>query len=296
MRTEIKKIQEMMEGADYVTDPAIATSVHLAMTLKKPLLIEGHAGVGKTEVAKVMGRMLDTNLIRLQCYEGLDASQALYEWNYPKQILHIKLEESTDHSLAQKEAAIFSEPFLIRRPLLQAITQDGRPPVLLIDEIDRCDQEFEAFLLEVLAEYQVTIPEIGTIKATVPPYVILTSNRSRELSDALRRRCLYLWIDFPGFEKEVRIVVRKVPGVNERLARQISRFMESLRTVRLAKVPGVAETLDWAQALSSLHADHLDEELIAETLGCVLKDADDVKRFKRELSAGGLKRFVPAEG
>jgi MoxR-like ATPase len=296
MRTEIKKIQEMMEGADYVTDPAIATSVHLAMTLRKPLLIEGHAGVGKTEVAKVMGRMLDTNLIRLQCYEGLDASQALYEWNYPKQILHIKLEESTDHSLEQKEAAIFSEPFLIRRPLLQAITQDGRPPVLLIDEIDRCDQEFEAFLLEVLAEYQVTIPEIGTIKATVPPYVILTSNRSRELSDALRRRCLYLWIDFPGFEKEVRIVVRKVPGVNERLARQISRFMESLRTVRLAKVPGVAETLDWAQALSSLHADHLDEELIAETLGCVLKDADDVKRFKRELSAGGLKRFVPAEG
>jgi MoxR-like ATPase len=296
MRTEIKKIQEMMEGADYVTDPAIATSVHLAMTLRKPLLIEGHAGVGKTEVAKVMGRMLDTNLIRLQCYEGLDASQALYEWNYPKQILHIKLEESTDHSLEQKEAAIFSEPFLIRRPLLQAITQDGRPPVLLIDEIDRCDQEFEAFLLEVLAEYQVTIPEIGTIKATVPPYVILTSNRSRELSDALRRRCLYLWIDFPGFEKEVRIVVRKVPGVNERLARQISRFMESLRTVRLAKVPGVAETLDWAQALSSLHADHLDEELIAETLGCVLKDADDVKRFKRELSTGGLKRFVPAEG
>jgi MoxR-like ATPase len=296
MRAEIRKIQEMMEGADYVTDPAIATSVHLGMTLKKPLLIEGHAGVGKTEVAKVMARMLDTNLIRLQCYEGLDAAQALYEWNYPKQILHIKLEESTDHSLAQKEAAIFSEPFLIRRPLLQAITQDGRPPVLLIDEIDRCDQEFEAFLLEVLAEYQVTIPEIGTIKATVPPHVILTSNRSRELSDALRRRCLYLWIDFPGFEKEVRIVVRKVPGVNERLARQISRFMESLRTVRLAKVPGVAETLDWAQALSSLHADHLDEELIAETLGCVLKDADDMKRFKRELGSGGLKRFVPAEG
>jgi MoxR-like ATPase len=296
MRAEIKKIQEMMEGADYVTDPAIATSVHLAMTLRKPLLIEGHAGVGKTEVAKVMGRMLDTNLIRLQCYEGLDAAQALYEWNYPKQILHIKLEESTDHSLAQKEAAIFSEPFLIRRPLLQAITQDGRPPVLLIDEIDRCDQEFEAFLLEVLAEYQVTIPEVGTIKATVPPYVILTSNRSRELSDALRRRCLYLWIDFPGFDKEVRIVVRKVPGVNERLARQISRFMETLRTVRLAKVPGVAETLDWAQALGSLHADHLDEELVAETLGCVLKDADDMKRFKRELSSGGLKRFVPAEG
>jgi MoxR-like ATPase len=292
MRAEIEKIEQMMEAADYVTDPAIATSVHLAMTLKKPLLIEGHAGVGKTEVAKVMARMLHTNLIRLQCYEGLDAAQALYEWNYPKQLLHIKLEESTTHTLSEKEATIFSEPFLIRRPLLQAISQDGKPPVLLIDEVDRADEEFEAFLLEVLSEFQVTIPEIGTVKATHPPYVILTSNRVRELSDALRRRCLYLWIDFPGFDKEVRIVMRKVPGVNEALARQISRFMESLRTVRLAKVPGVAETLDWAQALSSLHADHLDEELVLETLGCVLKDADDVKRFKRELTASGLKRFV----
>ncbi len=296
MRAEIEKIQEMMEGADYVTDPAIATSVHLAMTLKKPLLIEGHAGVGKTEISKVMSRMLHTNLIRLQCYEGLDAAQALYEWNYPKQLLHIKLEESTTHSLREKEATIFSEPFLIRRPLLQAIGQDGKPPVLLIDEVDRADEEFEAFLLEVLSEFQVTIPEIGTIKATHPPYVILTSNRVRELSDALRRRCLYLWVDFPGFDKEVRIVMRKVPGVNEALARQISRFMESLRTVRLAKVPGVAETLDWAQALASLHADHVDEELVLETLGCVLKDADDVKRFKRELHASGLKRFVAAEG
>ena len=296
MRAEIEKIQQMMEGANYVTDPAIATSVHLAMTLKKPLLIEGHAGVGKTEVAKVMARMLDTRLIRLQCYEGLDAAQALYEWNYPKQLLHIKLEEATTHTLREKEATIFSEPFLIRRPLLQAIGQDGKPPVLLIDEVDRADEEFEAFLLEVLSEFQVTIPEIGTIKATHPPYVILTSNRVRELSDALRRRCLYLWIDFPGFEKEVRIVMRKVPGVNEALARQISRFMESLRTIRLAKVPGVAETLDWAQALASLHADHQDEELVLETLGCVLKDADDVKRFKRELTSSGLKRFVATEG
>ncbi|MEK7373153.1 MAG: MoxR family ATPase, partial [candidate division NC10 bacterium] len=291
MREEIKNIQDLMEGADYVTDAAIATSVHLAMTLRKPLLIEGHAGVGKTEVAKVMARMLGTRLIRLQCYEGLDAAQALYEWNYPKQILHIKLEESTTHSLEDKEAAIFSEPFLIRRPLLQAITENGQPPVLLIDEIDRADEEFEAFLLEVLSDFQVTIPEIGTIKATFPPYVILTSNRNRELSDALRRRCLYLWVDFPGFEKEVRIVTRKVPGVNERLAREISRFMESLRTVRLSKLPGVAETLDWAQALCSLHADHLDEDLVAETLGCVLKDPDDIKRVKRELDASGLKRF-----
>jgi MoxR-like ATPase len=293
MRDEIRKIADLMERADYVTDPAIATSVHLAMTLRKPLLIEGPAGVGKTEVAKVMARMLDARLIRLQCYEGLDANQTLYEWNYPKQILHIKLEESTQHSLEQKEATIFSEPFLIRRPLLQAISNNGEAPVLLVDEVDRGDEELEAFLLEVLSDFQVTIPELGTIRASVPPYVVLTSNRIRELSDALRRRCLYLWIDFPGFDKEVRIVTRKVPGINERLARQITLFMESLRTVRLAKVPGVAETLDWAQALVSLHADHLDQEIVVETLGCVLKDPDDIRRVKRELDGAGLKRFVP---
>jgi MoxR-like ATPase len=296
MRDEIRKIQELMEAADYVTDAPIATSVHLAMTLRKPLLIEGHAGVGKTEVAKVLGRMLGTNLIRLQCYEGLDATMALYEWNYPKQLLHIKLEEGTQHSIEQKEAVIFSEPFLLRRPLLQAITQDGQPPVLLVDEIDRADQEFEAFLLEIFSDFQVTIPEIGTVKATHPPYVILTSNRERELSDALRRRCLYLWIDYPSFEKEVRIVKTKVPGVNERLAREVAKFMESLRKIRLSKVPGVAETLDWALALTSLHADHLDETLVSETLGCVLKDADDIKRFRGELGAGGLSRFLPLEG
>jgi MoxR-like ATPase len=296
MREEIKKIRDLMESADYVTDPAIATSVHLAMTLRKPLLIEGHAGVGKTEVAKVMARVLDTRLIRLQCYEGLDSAQALYEWNYPKQILHIKLQERSDKPAGEKEHEIFSEDFLIRRPLLQAITPNGKPPVLLIDEIDRADEEFEAFLLEVLSDFQVTIPEIGTIKAVEPPYVILTSNRIRELSDALRRRCLYLWVDYPGFEKEVRIVTRKVPGVNQKLAREISKFMESLRTVRLAKLPGVAETLDWAQALSSLHADHLDEELVLETLGCVLKDPDDIKRVRKELAGSGMKRFVAAEG
>jgi len=295
MRAEIKKIRDLMESADYVTDPAIATSVHLAMTLRKPLLIEGHAGVGKTEVAKVMARMLGTRLIRLQCYEGLDATQALYEWNYPKQILHIRLEEGSDRSLQEREAAIFSEPFLIRRPLLQAIGDNGSPAVLLIDEVDRADTEFEAFLLEVLSDFQVTIPEIGTIKAREAPYVVLTSNRDRELSDALRRRCLYLWVDFPSFDKEVRIVTRKVPGIAAALAREISRFMESLRTVRLAKVPGVAETLDWAQALASLHADHLDADLVAETLGCVLKDPDDIRRVRRELGQAGLARFVPAE-
>src|SRR5436309_2017340 len=276
MRDEIRKIQEMMEAAEYVTDAPVATSVHLAMRLRKPLLIEGPAGVGKTEVAKVMSRMLGTNLIRLQCYEGLDASTALYEWNYQKQLLHIKLAEiRSGHSAADEEHEIFSEPFLLRRPLLQAISHEGQSPVLLVDEVDRADEEFEAFMLEIFSEWQVTIPEIGTIKATHPPHVILTSNRTRELSYALRRRCLYLWIDYPAFEKEVRIVERKVPGIDARLAAEVTRFMEALRRMRLSKVPGVAETLDWAQALAALHADHLDEALVSETLGCVLKDAED---------------------
>ena len=291
MRDEIRKIQSMMESAEYVTDAPVATSVHLALQLKKPLLIEGHAGVGKTEVAKVMSRVLGTNLIRLQCYEGLDASTALYEWNYQKQLLHIKLSESSTKAVTDREHEIFSENFLLRRPLLQAISQH-EAPVLLIDEIDRADQEFEAFMLEIFSEWQVTIPEIGTIKATHPPHVILTSNRTRELSDALRRRCLYLWIDYPPFDKELRIVERKVPGINKRLATEIARFMESLRRVRLAKVPGVAESLDWAQALASLHAEHLDEEIVTETLGCILKDADDIKRFRAEVGKSGLAPFL----
>src|SRR6266704_3525675 len=271
MRDEIRKLQELMETADYVTDAPIATSVHLAMRLRKPLLIEGPAGVGKTEVAKVMARMLETNLIRLQ-----EAGH-------------------NNRSMDEKEHEIFSEPFLLRRPLLQAITQESQSPVLLVDECDRCDEEFEAFMLEVFSDWQVTIPEIGTIKATHPPHVILTSNRTRELSDALRRRCLYLWIDYPSPDKEVRIVERKVPGVNGRAAREIARFMESLRAVRLSKVPGVAETLDWAQALTALHADHLDETLVTETLGCVLKDAEDIKRFRAEVARSGLTPFVPAQ-
>src|SRR5580765_124793 len=281
-----------METAEYVTDAPVATSVHLALSLKKPLLIEGHAGVGKTEVAKVMARMLETNLIRLQCYEGLDASAALYEWNYQKQLLHIKLDEGSHRAVDQEEHEIFSESFLLKRPLLQAISQE-RSPVLLVDEVDRADEEFEAFMLEVFSDWQVTIPEIGTIKATHPPHVILTSNRTRELSDALRRRCLYLWIDYPPFDKEIRIIARKVPGINGRLTREVAKFMETLRQVRLAKVPGVAETLDWAQALASLHADHIDEALVNETLGCVLKDVDDMKRFRNEVAKSGLAPFLP---
>jgi MoxR-like ATPase len=284
-----------MEAAGYVTDAPVATAVHLALALGKPLLIEGHAGVGKTEVAKVMARVLDTNLIRLQCYEGLDATATLYEWNYPRQLLHIRLSESAaDRPVAEREREIFSEEFLLRRPLLQAITQPDRAPVLLVDEIDRGDEELEAFMLEVFSDWQVTIPEIGTIKATHPPHVVLTSNRTRELSDALRRRCLYLWIDYPSFDKEVRIVERKVPGINDRLAREIAHFMGGLRQVRLSKVPGVAETLDWAQALAALHADHLDEGLVNETLGCVLKDNEDMRRFRAEVSRAGLAAFLPA--
>jgi MoxR-like ATPase len=294
VRDDIRKIQASMEQAEYVTDAPVATSVYLALQLGKPLLIEGHAGVGKTEIAKVMARVLDTNLIRLQCYEGLDAAATLYEWNYQKQLLHIKLAESrNDRSLADREHEIFSEGFLLRRPLLQAITQPERAPVLLVDEIDRADEELEAFMLEVFSDWQVTIPEIGTIKATHPPHVILTSNRTRELSDALRRRCLYLWIDYPAHDKEIRIVERKVPGIQARLAREIARFMATLRQVKLQKVPGVAESLDWGNALVALHADHLDEALVDETLGCVLKDADDMRRFRAEVAKSGLSPFLP---
>jgi MoxR-like ATPase len=284
VRPEIAKIRDMMEAAEYVTDAPVATSVHLATTLRKPLLIEGHAGVGKTEIAKVMSRMLETNLIRLQCYEGLDAAAALYEWNYQKQLLHIKLGEASTRPLGEREHEIFSEPFLLRRPLLQAISQESSP-VLLIDEIDRADEELEAFMLEVFAEWQVTIPEIGTVKAAHPPHVVLTSNRTRELSDALRRRCLYLWIDYPTFDKEVRIVERKVPEINARLAGEVTRFMERLRGLRLSKVPGVAETLDWARSLAALGATRIDATLVSATMGAALKYQEDLERVREQVPA-----------
>jgi MoxR-like ATPase len=278
----VRQIQQLLEQQVYIADAAIATALYLSMALGKPLLIEGPAGVGKTEIAKSLAKALDTKLIRLQCYEGLDATTALYEWNYPKQLLHLKLEETSPASEAEKEAAIFSEAFLLKRPLLQAITEHERAPVLLIDEIDRSDEEFEAFLLEVLSDFQVTIPEIGTISATHKPHVVLTSNRSRDLSDALRRRCLYHWIDYPSLEKELEIVRAKVPPITEALSRRVAEVMQATRTMNLSKIPGVAETLDWANALVALNANELNDEMMAETIGCFLKDETDIATFKAE--------------
>ena len=283
MRDEVREIQRMLEEQIYIADPAVATALYLSMALGKPLLIEGPAGVGKTEIAKALSSALRTKLIRLQCYEGLDATTALYEWNYPKQLLHLKLEESSPTPEAEKEATIFSEAFLVKRPLLQAITEHDSSPVLLIDEIDRSDEEFEAFLLEVLSDFQVTIPEIGTIKATHRPHVMLTSNRSRDLSDALRRRCLYHWIDYPSLDKELEIVQAKVPGIGELLSQRLTQIMQATRTMSLSKIPGVAETLDWANALVALKATELNDEIIAETIGCFLKDENDIASFKTEL-------------
>jgi MoxR-like ATPase len=283
LRDEVRQIQQLLEQEIYIADAAVATALYLSMTLGKPLLVEGPAGVGKTEIAKALASALQTKLIRLQCYEGLDATTALYEWNYPKQLLHLKLEESSTASEAEKEAMIFSEAFLLKRPLLQAITEHDRAPVLLIDEIDRSDEEFEAFLLEVLSDFQVTIPEIGPIKATHRPHVVLTSNRSRDLSDALRRRCLYHWIDYPSLEKELEIVRAKVPAIKAGLAARVTEVMQATRTMSLSKIPGVAETLDWAKALVALQAEELNEAIVAETLGCFLKDEGDVAAFKAEL-------------
>ncbi|HLY66656.1 MAG TPA: MoxR family ATPase [Chloroflexota bacterium] len=276
MHEGIRRVQEQMEQQGYVTDRSVATTVYLAAELHMPALIEGHAGVGKTEVAKVLAASLDTELIRLQCYEGLDAYTALYEWNYPKQMLWIRLAEQEALSLDAKELHIFSEQFLLKRPLLRAISYESKPPVLLIDEIDRADEEFEAFLLEVLSDFQVTIPELGTIRAAEPPFVVLTSNRTRELSDALKRRCLYLWIDYPSFEKELAIIKTKVPGVSEVLAAQIAMAMASLRELKLTKAPGIAESIKWAMSLVAFGCKRLEREVVEETLGTILKDREDI--------------------
>ena len=277
MRSEVQAVQDGLERLGYIADPAIATAVYLSREMRKPLLVEGDAGGGKTELAKVLARLLETELIRLQCYEGLDVNTALYEWNYPRQILRVRMAEQEGRSAADVEDLIFSRSYLLERPLLQAITRSRGPAVLLIDEIDRADEGFEAFLLELLSDFQVTIPELGTIRAEHVPYVVLTSNRSREIGDALRRRCLYLYIEHPTLDKEVRIIRAKVPGAAEQLADEIGRFVQALRKRHLSKTPGVAETIDWAQALVVLHRDRLEPDVVFETLGCLLKDHADVE-------------------
>ncbi len=269
-----EQLRNRFKQQGYIAGEEFCVAIELMLALEKPLLVEGPAGVGKTDAANVLARVLDTRLIRLQCYEGLDVASALYEWNYPKQLLRIRLMEQQEVPMQSREAQIFGEEFLLRRPLLEAIEQE-RAPVLLIDEIDRADEAFEAFLLELLGEFQVTIPEIGTIRAKARPVVILTSNRSRDLSDALRRRCLYLWIGYPSREEELQILHARLPGINERLGAQIVEFMEYLRAQPFQKVPGIAESLDWAAALVRLHRDALDERTIEQTLGCFLKVQED---------------------
>jgi len=271
------------EHQGYITDPALATVIFLGIKLGKPVLLEGHAGLGKTEVGKVLAAFLGTRLIRLQCYEGLDVNSAVYEWNYQKQLLAIKIEEGTGQSVEEKEKHIFSRDFLLERPLLQAIQAQDASPVLLVDEVDRADEAFEAFLLELLSDFQISIPEMGTIKARHVPCVVLTSNRSRELSDALKRRCLYHWIEYPSLEKELKIVAARLPGIAEELNRQAVSFVHALRNLALNKSPGVAETLDWAQALMSLGMgkDKLDAALVEATLGCLAKSAEDSAKIKR---------------
>jgi MoxR-like ATPase len=274
---DIRAMQALMERYGYVADPSVATAAYLAKEMQKPLLVEGEAGVGKTEIAKVLARALATELIRLQCYEGLDANTALYEWNYQRQLLRLRIAEREAHDPSRLEDLIFGREYLLERPLLKAITRREGPPVLLIDEIDRADDGFEAFLLEVLSDFQVTIPELGTIRAEHVPIVVLTSNRSREIGDALRRRCLYLYMEHPSLDKELRILRLKVPDLDQQLARAIARFVQQLRQRDLRKLPGVAETIDWAKALVRLGQNRLDAEIASATLGVLLKDEHDVR-------------------
>ena len=277
MTPEIQELLAALEREGYVADSEVATAVFLSRELRKPLLVEGDAGVGKTELAKVLARLLHTELIRLQCYEGLDVQTALYEWDYPRQLLRLRMSEGRGEDARQLEARIFSREYLLERPLLRAITRPDAAPVLLIDEVDRADDGFEAFLLELLSDFQATIPELGTIRAEHPPHVVLTSNRTRELGDALRRRCLYLYIEHPSLEKEVRIIRARCPQAGERLAREVGRVLQALRARGLVKPPGVAETLDWTQALLRLRQDSLDADVVAQTLGCLLKDRQDLE-------------------
>lgn len=292
-----REVQQALQDQKYVADLGLATAIFLALKLNKPLFLEGEAGVGKTEIAKVLASALETRLIRLQCYEGLDVNTAVYEWNYPRQLLQLRLIEAGGQEGREEALAdIFRPEFLLKRPLLQAIEDNQpRPPVLLIDELDRADEEFEAFLLEVLSDWQITIPELGTIRASRPPVVVITSNRTREIHDALKRRCIYYWIDYPTFDKELAIVRTRAPGVPERLARQLVTFIQELRRMELYKVPGIAETLDWAAALGALDQQDLTEEAVDSTLGVILKYQDDIARVRGGIIRELLERVKQAE-
>lgn len=279
MFNSVADLQAALSQQDYIAERGLAVAIYLALKTGKPLFLEGDAGVGKTEIAKVLAALLEAELIRMQCYEGLDINTAVYEWNYASQILHLRLMESAGLAREDMESELFSERFLLKRPLLQAIEQskNGRSPVLLIDELDRSDEEFEAFLLELLSDFQISIPELGTVKAAQPPVVVVTSNRTREIHDALKRRCLYFWIDYPHFHKELEIVQRKAPDVPPMLARQITAFIQDMRSLELFKKPGVAETLDWTAALIALDQNELALETVQDTLGVILKYQDDVE-------------------
>lgn len=293
----VSEVSAALSQHGYLPDEGLATAIFLSLTLRRPLLLEGEAGVGKTEVAKVLSRWTGGELIRLQCYEGIDSSQAVYEWDYAKQLLHLRTAEATGEATSRGAAAIenelYSERFLVKRPLLRAIAhREGPPPILLIDEVDRADDEFEAFLLEVLSDYQITVPELGTFSAAVPPLVILTSNRTRDVHDALKRRCLYHWVEHPGFEREVAIVRLRVPDVAENLARQVAAAVEEMRGMQLYKPPGVAETIDWATALGKLGTTELDERTILATLGTVLKYREDQDKVRLHAGEVLLKKAL----
>ncbi len=289
--SSIDVIREQLTRHRYISDQSLATVLYLSYHLSKPIFLEGEPGVGKTEVALVLAGILSTELIRLQCYEGLDANSALYEWNYPKQLLRIKMDEQCGLSPEEMGQVIYSEPYLIKRPLLEAIqSSHGNTPVLLIDELDRADEEFEAFLLEILSDFQVSIPEVGTLKATQKPMVVITSNRTRDIHDALKRRCFYHWIDYPNLDKEMKIIQARVPKLEESLIHQIAIFMQNIRKEDLMKRPGVSETLDWAEALLKLHRSVLDEETVEQTLGCILKYREDIQNFKSNIWPNPEKR------
>jgi MoxR-like ATPase len=284
MLNSVESVQQALSDQNYIAERGLATAIYLAVRLAKPLFLEGEAGVGKTEIAKVLARILDTDLIRLQCYEGLDVNTALYEWNYAHQLLYLRLLEASGASREEMRTSLFTRDFLQSRPLLQAIesgAEDG-PSVLLIDEIDRADEEFEAFLLELLSDFQVTIPELGTVTAPTPPVVVITSNRTREVHDALKRRCLYFWIEYPSFQKELRIVQTKAPEIEPMLARHVTAFIQELRRMELFKAPGVAETLDWTAALVALDQRELSLDVVADTVGVILKYQDDIELLTRE--------------